>query len=80
MIGAMNTKQRLLIADEVAEILAISPRQVTRLMNAGHIPTVRVTNSALRVPLEDLCEWIQARIDRPSEISALSAHTGRAHR
>jgi len=56
------TTTQLLTSDDVANLLVITARQATRMMNAGTLPTVRVTKSELRVPLEALHQWIAARI------------------
>lgn len=49
----------LLTSIEVANLLAITPRQATRMMNAGTLPTVRVNKSELRVPSDALQRWIE---------------------
>jgi hypothetical protein len=49
---------RLLSSLDVAELLAITPRQATRLINRGALPTVRINKSELRVPADALQRWI----------------------
>ena len=61
---------QLLTSDDVAKLLAITTSQASRLMNAGKLPTVRVSNSELRVPLDALQRWIVAGTTQPEQRAA----------
>ena len=50
----------LLRAPKVAKVLDISTSMAYRMMQAGHLPTVRLGRS-LRVPNKALARWIDER-------------------
>jgi excisionase family DNA binding protein len=52
---------RLLTPDEVAEVLAISPRGVLRLAERGELRAIRVGERRLRVAPDDLRAYIESR-------------------
>jgi len=58
--------QRMLKADEVADILSISKAMVYKLMQTGDIRTVRIA-SARRVRQEDLAAFIENRLTKKSD-------------
>ena len=62
-----NQVPELFTQRQVAEYLQLTTRQVARMMNSGKLPTVRVHNDQLRVPLDDLRRWLDARKKSPPE-------------
>jgi excisionase family DNA binding protein len=58
---------QLLDSSDVAKALAITPRQATRMMNAGTLPTVRVNRTEVRVPADALQRWIESRTSTPAD-------------
>jgi len=59
---------QLLDSKDVANILAITPRQATLMMNAGTLPTVRVSKSELRVPADGLLWWVKRNTNYPTDL------------
>lgn len=57
---------RLLDNLDVAERLAVTSRQATRMMNAGHLPTIRIGKSEVRVPSDALERWIREHTVDPT--------------
>lgn len=62
----MDTQAILLSADEAAELLRMTPRQLTRLANRGAVPVVDLGDGVLRFDRGDLQAWT-ATHKRPAE-------------
>ena len=56
----------LLKPQQAAEALAISPRKLWGLTDAGEIPHIRL-GRCLRYPIGDLHEWINSRKEGASD-------------
>lgn len=72
MTGANTTQQlesvQLLTAEEVAELLAVSPRSVWRLSDTGQIPApVRFGGRVTRWRLIDIRNFIAARAGKGAD-------------
>lgn len=52
----------LLTLGEVADRLGVSVRTVTRMVDSGTLPFLRVSARKVRVREEDLRSWIEARV------------------
>lgn len=59
MLTCMSAK--LLAAENVAEILQLTSRQVTRLANRGVIPSIELPTGDRRFIEADIWEWIEKR-------------------
>jgi len=57
----MNSENRLLTADDIAQRLQVSKSLAYALMQRGEIPTVRL-GRAVRVRPQDLEEFIDSRV------------------
>jgi excisionase family DNA binding protein len=57
--------ERLLTADEVAQILNVSKSFAYQLMQRGEIPTLRL-GRAVRCRRQDLFEWVDSQVCRTS--------------
>lgn len=56
----MSEQPLLLRPDEVAKELALSTSKVYQMLAAHELPAIRI-GAAVRVPREDLKEWIRRR-------------------
>jgi len=63
----MDATRTLLTTDEAAEILRLTPRQVSRLANAGRVPTVCLPGNEIRIDEGDLWRWIEEHKQPTSE-------------
>jgi len=57
----MPEESLLLRPDEVAKELALSTSKVYQMLAANELPAIRI-GAAVRVPREDLKDWIQQRM------------------
>ena len=53
----------LLTDTEAADLLKLTPRQVTRLANRGELPSVRLPGpgNRIRFVADDLAQWVESR-------------------
>lgn len=53
----------LLRPDEAAVVIGVGRAKLYALIAAGELPAIRV-GSSLRVPVDDLRQWVRAQIER----------------
>jgi excisionase family DNA binding protein len=51
----------LLTQDEAAEILRLTPRQVSRLAGRGELPSIHFPGKEVRFDPEDIRRWVETR-------------------
>ena len=51
----------LLTDVEAADVLKLTPRQVTRLARRGELPAVHLPGNHLRFDIDDLRRWVETR-------------------
>jgi len=56
-----ETIEKLITKKQVAEVLGIHPRTVTRLVTEGRIPVIRVGRTAVRFRLSDVLAALECR-------------------
>ena len=54
------TSTHLLTDVEAADILRLTPRQVTRLARRGELPSVTLPGNAIRFDPDDIREWVES--------------------
>ena len=52
------TSTHLLTDVEAADILRLTPRQVTRLARRGELPSITLPGNAIRFDPDDIREWV----------------------
>jgi excisionase family DNA binding protein len=68
---------QLLTPKEVAELLRVSKRQVSRLASSGKIPAAVRVGGSVRYRHRDVARWIEAGCVDRVQFEALSERQGR---
>ena len=61
MAQTPSTRSRLLVAEDVAELLGVSPAFVYALVRRGELPAVRVGDRYVRFRSEAIQAWVAER-------------------
>ena len=56
----LRSKKRLMTPDEVADLLAISPKTIYARVKAGTIPAIRI-GASIRFDPADIAGWLEDR-------------------
>lgn len=64
MQQATTERKRLLLPQEVAEVLSVHRRTVDRWTKEGRLPTVRLSDKIIRFREEDVETFVQESISR----------------
>jgi excisionase family DNA binding protein len=56
----------LLTYTEAADLLKLTPRQISRLVGRGELPSVRLPNGEIRFDPDDIHQWVES-LKRPAQ-------------
>jgi excisionase family DNA binding protein len=67
-------EQLLVRPNEVAELLGLGRSKVYALIASGELPSVKIGKS-IRVPVEELRQWVHGRVSAPGVSNSHDEHT-----
>ena len=68
-------EQLLVRPSEAAELLGLGRSKVYALIASGELPSVKIGKS-IRVPVEELRQWVHGRVNAPGAIPSAAERVG----